>query len=264
MSVPPEITANHTPEKNFIKGLYYAGRDPAYVFLHGFTATPEEHRFLAADAHSAGNRVVVPLLPGHGTNPQELGRTRWSDWYRATEEAVLVAGGSRAPVIVVGQSLGGLLALHLAVRRPEWVEALVLLAPAIFLRAWWLEKIAPVLPFLAWLRPYWPKGPSDIADPQARVARVGYDSIPLRALRELVALQRVVRAEVSCVRHRTLIVQSRLDHTCRWRGVEFLCQHLRGPVQTLVLEKSFHVVSLDCEREQVASAIREFAAALRG
>jgi esterase/lipase len=61
-----------------------------------------------------------------------------------------------------------------------------------------------------------------------------------------------------------LIVQSRLDHTCRWKGVVFLCQHLRGPVQTLVLEKSFHVVSLDYEREQVASAIREFTTAPRG
>ncbi len=238
--------------------LEYRGARPAHLFLHGFTASPEELRFLAESVAQSGHHALVPLLPGHGATPAALAETRWTDWYQAVEQSARALDPERTPIVVVGQSLGGLLALHLAACRPQWVQDLILLAPAIFLRAWWVETFAAVLPILARLEPCWPKGTSDIADPRARADRVGYNCVPLRALRELVRLQRLVRSEVHRLHHRTLIVQSKLDHTCLWKGVEFLRGRIRGPVEILTLEKSFHVVSVDCERELVADAIRDF------
>lgn len=238
--------------------LQYPGGLPAHLFLHGFTATPEELGFLAHTVAQRGYRVLAPVLPGHGSTPSALAKTRWLDWYQATEESAAALGADQAPIVVVGQSLGGLLALHLAACRPQWVEGLILLAPAIFLRAWWVETFAALLPVLARVRPCWPKGTSDIADPEARAQRVGYSCVPLRALRELLTLQRIVRSQVHRVQQRTLIVQSKLDHTCLWKGVEFLRHGIRGPVKVLTLEQSFHVVSVDYERDVVAAAIHDF------
>lgn len=244
------------------RDLAFPGRLPGHLFLHGFTATPDELRFLADAAHADGFAARAPLLPGHGTSLPDLAAVRWQDWYETAEAAAVSLGAERAPVVVVGQSLGALLALHLAAARASWVSALVLLAPALFLRARWVEWAAPLWPLLARLRPYWPKGDADIADPQARVARIGYEQIALAALSELLRLQRIVRAEVGRVMQPALIVQSRQDHTCSWRGVEFLQARLGGPTTVLRLERSFHVVSLDYERAAVARAIRDFV--LRG
>lgn len=255
----PNLEAAQKPR--VAPGLAYDGGLPAYLFLHGFTATPEELRFLAESVFHLGHRALVPLLPGHGDHPAALAKTRWIDWYRAAESGAVTLGAENAPIVVVGQSLGGLLALHLAACQPQWVRCLVLLAPAIFLQAWWVETFAAVLPLLARIRPYWPKNSSDIADPEARAQRVGYNCVPLRAVSELVRLQQLVRAQVHRVCARTLIVQSKLDHTCLWEGVKFLKERLSGPVELLVLERSFHVVSLDYERELVARTMHQFVAA---
>jgi pimeloyl-ACP methyl ester carboxylesterase len=69
---------------------------------------------------SAGFRVVAPDLRGFGE--RALDGSRFS---HAQDAAALLDG----PALVVGSSLGGRVALELALRRPELVDRLVLIAP---------------------------------------------------------------------------------------------------------------------------------------
>ena len=61
------------------------------------------------------------------TSAVDLARTRWTDWVASAEEgANALRRETGGPIAVAGMSMGGLLALHLAARRPADVAALVL------------------------------------------------------------------------------------------------------------------------------------------
>ena len=110
--------------------------DVGVVLVHGFTGTPYEMRFLGEQLADAGFRVHGLRLPGHGTRVRDLDATTWRDWADAVEDAFDALALSCRRVAVVGQSLGGLLALHLAGRRPD-VAAVGSLATPL-----WLEGLS--------------------------------------------------------------------------------------------------------------------------
>src|SRR3989442_497796 len=127
------------------------------LLLHGLTGSPAEMRPVGEALAAAGFRAVGPLLPGHGTTPEDLDTTTRADLIQAAESALLSLEGARR-IFLCGLSVGGLLAIHLAAR--PWVReglpdfsALALLAPAIeFAGSTWLFANVvgrlPALPIL--------------------------------------------------------------------------------------------------------------------
>jgi pimeloyl-ACP methyl ester carboxylesterase len=80
---------------------------------------------------AAGHTPLAPDLPGYGTEPLRPGRLSYVEH---------VAGLLEEPAAVVGCSLGGRVALELAVERPDLVERLVLVNTA--LPGWeWSEEV---------------------------------------------------------------------------------------------------------------------------
>jgi 3-oxoadipate enol-lactonase len=109
--------------------LRYAvgGAGPPLVLVHGLGGAAANWRLLAP-ALASRRRVVLPELPGHGGSAP-LPATPHVD---ALADAVLaVVEAERAlPAPWVGHSLGGLVAVRAAVRRPEAVLGIVLAAAA--------------------------------------------------------------------------------------------------------------------------------------
>ncbi|MBV9951087.1 MAG: alpha/beta fold hydrolase [Acidimicrobiia bacterium] len=91
---------------------------PAIVLLHGFTQTSGSWQAIA-DRLRDRYDVRTPDLPGHGT----AGDERFGLW----ETAAVVAEGN-GPATYVGYSMGGRVALHVAIAHPEVVERLVLVS----------------------------------------------------------------------------------------------------------------------------------------
>jgi carboxylesterase len=240
------------------------GADVGVVCVHGFTGTPYEMRFLGGALSRAGFSVRGFVLPGHGTSVAELDRTRWQDWAAAVEREIdaMLDRGKR--VAVVGQSLGGLLALHAAAttaRRAEIVCVASLAAPL------WLDGLGGIL--ARWLTgprgdrvsalaPRVPKlGGSDVRDRRARAENPSYRAVPTKALRELLAFMRVVDDELPQVTQPVLVLHAEHDHTAPVACAARIAERTRAEA-TRILPLSYHLIAIDVERELVAADVARF------
>jgi hypothetical protein len=100
---------------------------PSVLYLHGFASSPESSKatYLSQRFTERGIEVRTPdlNLPDFST----LTVTRMLD----QADDAIGRFDPDAPIVVVGSSLGGFVAVHTAARRPDRVHALVLLAPAL-------------------------------------------------------------------------------------------------------------------------------------
>jgi pimeloyl-ACP methyl ester carboxylesterase len=101
---------------------------PAIVLIHGI-GTSGEFWDAGYDALAAGHRLVVPDLPGFGRRPWPASPCRVDDHAAALACTLAQTGVDGEPMVLVAHSLGALVALVLARRRPELVAGVVLFAP---------------------------------------------------------------------------------------------------------------------------------------
>lgn len=232
--------------------------DLGVVLVHGFTGTPYEVRYLGEQLARAGLTVRAPRLPGHGTHVDELDRTTWQDWAAAVEHAAVELGRRCRQVAVVGQSLGGLLALYTASRRPE-IACVGSLAAPLWLEglsghvARWTREGGP----LARVRRLPKLGGSDVRDRRAKAENPCYDAIPTRALGELLAFMQVVDAELPAVTQPVLVLHATHDHTAPVSCARRIAEGTRA-VRTRILPRSYHLIAIDVERDIVAAEVIRF------
>lgn len=109
--------------------------------IHGLTGHGQRWQSFAAE-QLPDTSLAAPDLIGHG-------RSSWTaPWtIDANVDALsnLLKEQAEAPVLVVGHSFGGAVALHLAATHPELVSGLVLLDPAIGLNGEWMAEIADAM-----------------------------------------------------------------------------------------------------------------------
>ena len=228
------------------------GRGPAVLCLHGLTGTPYEVRPPAELLATQGFACLGPLLPGHGTTPHELNETPRADWVRAALAGYDELAQTHERVYVVGLSLGGLLGLVIAARRP--IAGAVILAAPLDLGL----AVRFCVPWLASLVASIPKTPG-IVDDEARARHPGYDRMPLRAVRELLHLQHEVLELLGSIEAPLALIYSRSDNTVRERDGERIAKAVRSPVCDLhYLQESGHVMPVDLEGETVARRISDF------
>lgn len=102
-------------------------KGPPVVMLHGVTGHAEA--FLRNVGSLGADHDVMALdFPGHGLSSFE-DRSYEVEGYLKHLDAVLSASFGTTPVILVGLSLGGWVAIEFAARQPERIRALVLAAP---------------------------------------------------------------------------------------------------------------------------------------
>jgi carboxylesterase len=115
------------------------------LLLHGFTGTPYDMRFIAGGLHDCEISVCGVRLPGHATTPEDMAQHTWRHWYEGACEGLSQLRQSASRVIVVGQSMGALLALKLAADHPDQVAGIALLSTALVASSRWLN---------GWRRPF--------------------------------------------------------------------------------------------------------------
>ena len=228
--------------------------------IHGFTGTPYEMRGLGEALARRGPTVHGLALPGHATTVDDLDDVAWPAWAEAVTSAYDRLATGCARVAVVGQSLGGLLALDLSIRRPVAVVA-SLAAPL---------RLSGVSGVVARLTTRWPLagrirrlpklgGGSDVRDEAEQAANPSYRQIPVRALGQFLAFMDRVDGLLPLVTVPLLIVHGEHDHTAPIDSAARLSRRVASLDQRVVrLPASYHLVSLDVERGRVADEVATF------
>ena len=220
------------------------------LLIHGYTGAAAETRPMGLYMADRGLTVRCPLLPGHGTSPEDLTRISWRAWADEVESALSDLQGRCSAVFVGGLSLGSLLTLWLGAGHPE-IAGLIPMAPAIRLQ----NRMVPLTLLLRHFFKYNSMGPigdDDLGDPQATERIWCYDKTPLWGAGEVYLLQRKVRRALPQLLQPILIFQGRLDATVHPQAADELYDAVDSKDRTMVwLENSGHNLLIDGERESV-------------
>jgi pimeloyl-ACP methyl ester carboxylesterase len=98
------------------------GHPPGILFLHGYACSSRDWSCVA-DLIREGNPVYAPDFPGHGQSRADRPVT-FAELVRFTQ--ALIEQRLRLPPVVVGHSMGGMVAVALAAQRPDLVSGIVL------------------------------------------------------------------------------------------------------------------------------------------
>ena len=245
-----------------------------FLLIHGLGGTPIEMRYVAQGLARAGHTVRVPQLAGHCGSAEELKATTWQHWYETVEIEHGLLREMCDTIVVGGLSMGAILALHHAARHPRDVSALALYAPSLWLDGWgvpWYGQLFNIVTqkWLANMFPFAERHPWGIKDQRIRAlveqaissgdsSRAGIAALPGGAMLELRWLVKQVRREVRQIRQPALIVHPREDDRASLRNLNFLQINLRGPIEAVVLDDSYHIVTLDRQRQLVVGRTLDF------
>lgn len=242
----------------------FDGGDVGVLLLHGLTGAPTEMRGLGEHLRGLGHTVDAPLLPGHGTHHKDLEKATRHQWIEAARTSLRALRKRKRTVFVVGQSMGGLVALSLAADLDDDgapVGGVVALAPALMVnRLALFTHLAPVLP-LRFFPKYEERNP-DLVDVSQLKEVWSYSHTPLQTVREVLAFQHDVKALLPRVKHPLLVMQGKKDKTVRPVSARAVVDGVGSADKELVwLEKTAHIVSVDGERHDVFARAAAFIAA---
>ncbi|MCC6216349.1 MAG: alpha/beta fold hydrolase [Polyangiaceae bacterium] len=235
------------------------GLAPGVLALHGFGGTPLEVEIAVSAARAVGRRAFAPLLPGHGTHATELARTRWADWASAAELALDEVAPERERAVVVGLSMGALLAIHLAASRPDRVAGVALLAAATRLAAPFPSLALAAVDRLRLPDFAVPKAGADLGDPEARRTHTTYETQPVHAAISVRAAGPRARSRLPGIRAPLLVLHGARDRVCPVANAAEIARLAGSPdVRVRIFPRSRHILTRDVERAAVAEELREF------
>ena len=104
------------------------------LLTHGLSDSPYHMRYLATFFQAKGFRVMVILLPGHGTQPGDLLDVPWQEWAKAVAYGADCLADEVDELYLAGYSAGAALSV-LHAKQDDRVRGLFLFAPALEITA---------------------------------------------------------------------------------------------------------------------------------
>jgi len=225
------------------------------LVLHGFTS----HVSCVSDLRFPLDEMKlpyrIPVLRGHGGEWTDLKGVTAQQWFEDAEDSLLDLLTECRRVVVVGLSMGGLVALDLAARRRKQVVGVVTVAAALKFK----DPLAVLTPLIARVIPSWPS-PKAFHDKELEKQRNrNYPRFPTRAFAELYRYAETVENQLSFVSADALILQSRKDQIVDPRAADLIHHRIASKRKELCwFEESGHEMLLDMEAGKVAASVTDF------
>jgi carboxylesterase len=238
--------------------FFFPGGPTGCLLMHGFTAMPEEMLPLGEFLASGGYSVLGMRLVGHATQPADLIRTCWTDWLVNVEDGLAFLQKICPQVVLIGQSMGGMIALTAA-------------------------SLYPVSAVIAMSTPYHPsmgkKPPAQSQRPVAEMIRKrvkrfpkahplhhrrelnypAYPEFPSSIRSELSQLGTAMVAALPQVQVPALLIHSRADKSVPFACLQGIYDHLGSTdKEMLALDGMNHALTRDPNRQVVFEVVAEF------
>lgn len=248
-SVWGDIVTNYLHEN--AREFFFEGGSTGILLIHGFTGSPSEMRYLGEYLREKGFTVKGILLKGHGTSIADMKKTNHRDWMTSAEQGYTELSACCDEIFVVGFSMGGALALHLANKYD--IKGIVSLSTPIRIlnRQYYIAMMIKYLKFAV--------------GKQAQIVKqrdpfiISYDKTPLRCIISLLQLINIVKANLHKIDKPILIMQSYGDGTVHPSSANFIYKRIGSTDKSIIfLHKSGHMITCDSEKEQVFEEVHSF------
>ena len=234
------------------------------LILHGWTSGMSTVSGLEAPIRSLGLPTRMPTLRGHGaSSPEALRGVRWEDWVQDATAALDDLLEEVEKVVIVGHSMGGMLALHLVAVHPRGVDSIITAgSPGKMFTPFAPGNILHPLFCILWpLIKKYDKGPLKYADPGLEKLDDSYRWAPTSAIKELFDLLKMQKKILHDVKGPALIMQSTRDTSVKPESANFLYNEIGTPVEDKKIawfDKTEHGMFLDVESGQVIKSAIDF------
>lgn len=249
----------------------------AALLIHGLSGNPLEMQYLAKRLRQAGIATFVPHFRGYGFDgrPDPFAAGTWQQWRAQVLEQFDELTCKYRSVSVAGLCVGAVLALDLAAARPDEVAALSLLSTTLAYDGWslpWYQFLAPLAYYtpLRYRYSYRERHPYGVKNESLRkwIARemsenttsiAGASSLPMTAVHQAKKLIRHVKRVMPEIHAPALVIHAKDDDVASVKSAEFVLAHIGSQdVRFLLLHDSYHMVTLDNEKQLVADETIRF------
>lgn len=267
------VTSTNPPSHP--KPLHLSGGRHGVLLFHGLSSSPLELQFVARGLQRAGYTVRVPVLDGYTyglTTTRPKTAAQWVEQALTELDALLETCDT---VSVGGLCVGAVLALRVATLRNDRLAGLLGLSTALHYDGWGNPWFTPLLPLARYV-PFAPRiavkerSPFGLKDERMRawierqMKQMGESDAGAATLRvgdllkarDLIAMTRLALPRITCP---TLLIHAKEDECATPRSSFDVLTSVRSTnVRCVLLHDSYHMISIDREKERVLSEMLQF------
>lgn len=262
-----------------VEPLVFKGGPHAVVLFHGLSSTPQELQITARGLSRAGYTVILPGIRTYTWARGDHGKPAWRQWVGDARRIYEQTVSRYESVSIGGLCIGAVLALQVAATSSAEPASVLCLSTTLHYDGWSLPWYRHFLPLAGWLpfghryrfKERWPWG---VKDPRMRqwieqqmaadgASAAGAAELGARHLLEARRLIRATRSRLQQVTAPTLVLHAVEDEVASPRSAEEVIRRVKaGRTRLVLLRDSYHMISLDREKQRVIDEIGGFLALL--
>ena len=265
------------PSHEFVLAGHGAHGRTGVLLVHGLAGTPNEVRLLGRSLQGAGFEVHGVQLAGHCGSLDDLVATHWRDWAESVHAAAQRLRARVDRLVVMGLSMGAVLSLELAATRPDLVDGVGALSTSFWHDGWSMPFFTRLAFLLKPVRAlgvgrrqmFLERPPYGIRNAGLRKyvvaqmrggdsAAAGLSGTPWYSIIEMHDLSKHVRRRLRAVRAPCLVVHATEDDVSSLANAALVSKQVQGPVERLLLDNSYHMVTIDSDRRLLTERAIDF------
>jgi len=232
------------------------------LILHGWTSSLDTVNGLVPPINALGLPISMPVLRGHGKTPDALIGVKWQDWVKDATAALDSLLTEVEHAVIVGHSMGGMLALYLAATHPQGIDSIVTAgSPGRMATPFAPGNVLHPLFQLVWPLVKTYKLDPIYADPELAKDDTCYRWCPVVAVKQLFDFSKALKILLPEVKVPALILQSKHDSTCLPKSADLIYTGISTPIEDKKIawfEKTEHGMFQDMETKQVIQTVVDF------